>query len=95
MILCLRCFMGYDRRMAGQYDSRLKQAQAAAKSKWGSGWPLLSDDQRNGAVALELVRLIGVIDFDDALGSRLNEPAMAARLLQKLIDITELCSKAL
>lgn len=81
--------------MAGQFDGRLKQAQAAAKTKWGSGWSLLSADQRDGAIALELVRLISLIDFDAAVGSRLDEPEVAAKLFQKLIDITELCSKAL
>lgn len=89
--------MGYDHRhrMAGQFDNRLKQAQTEAKAKWGAGWERLSDEQQNGAVALALVGLIAQIDFDDAFRGRLTEPGVAEKLLQKLVDLTYLCGKAL
>ena len=85
----------YDRRSrtAGQYDNRLKRAQSQAKSRWGSGWAHLSEEQQSGAVAVALLGEIAAIDFGDAFRGRLDEPGIAEKLLQKLEDLADLCGQ--
>jgi hypothetical protein len=80
--------VGYDRR-AGQFDNRLARAVSDAKSKWGTGWKNLSEDQQNAYVCQAVCAEIGGIDWD-----HLSDKD-AAEVVQKLTDISALCTKAL
>ncbi len=57
-----------------------KNALKSAKAKWGAGWEHLSREQREGAVALQIVALL--IGQDETFASpgvrRLQEIAEAA-----------------
>lgn len=35
-----------------------KECMKRAKDKWGRAWPMLSEEQRQGAVALEVVSVV-------------------------------------
>ena len=85
--------MTYD-RTASQFDRKVKEAQSRAKSKWGSGWALLSEDQRSGAICREFVASLGGMDFEGTFGDKLDDPEIAKKLLQRLVDITEAATKA-
>ena len=56
-----------------------KQARQRAKKRWGKAWGLLSNDQRQGAIAQEIVNLI--VAQDESLTSP---------LLKKLQRVAEL-----
>jgi hypothetical protein len=47
-------------------ERRAKNAVQAAKAKWGNGWAHLSEEQRKGAVALEVLAVIVGQDEESA-----------------------------
>ena len=87
----------YDRRVitANQFDRKVKEAQGRAKSEWGSGWNLLSEEQRSAAVCRAFVALISGMDFEGTFAHNLDEPGMAEKLLKRLVDLTEAAQRAL
>ncbi len=42
----------------GWVNAQIKTAESAARKKWGSGWNLLSEEMRRGAVAREVLSVI-------------------------------------
>lgn len=66
-------------------EQKARAAVKAAKAKWGHGWALLSEEQRAGAVALQIVALLMVQDEESAPPAlrRLQEVAGKA-----LADVT-------
>lgn len=47
-------------------NKQAAEALARAKSKWGTGWAHLSAEQRQGAVALEVLAMLVTQDEDSA-----------------------------
>lgn len=86
--------MDYDRnKTAGQFDNRLTRAKAEAKALWGHAWDRLTPEMRNAYVCRQLVGQIGGIDFEAAFDGK--EDLDSRKLLQKLIDLADVCTAAL
>lgn len=83
--------MTYDRRTAGAYDKHLSKAEGDAKAHWGSGWSNLTPEMQRAYVCMYLVGSIGGIDFESAFQA---ETENEKKLLSRLVDIGDLCSRA-
>jgi hypothetical protein len=61
-------------------EKRAKDALKSAKAQWGTGWMHLSEKQREGAVALEVMGLLTAQDEEFAPPAliRLQNVALAA-----------------
>lgn len=58
-------------------DRRARDLVKAARSKYGAGWAHLSDEQRRGAVALEVVAALVMQDEESASPAVLRLQALA------------------